>query len=215
MTSVLFLAPDHHDLPRQAALRRKDMAHVHESPLVMTAPLFVLAVGAVFAGYLMYEAFVGHDGAAFWNGALFAGAGESLRIWKTPTMCRPGWCWRRFVGVAGILRWPMPSISAPGIPGQIAGRFRALYLFLLNKWYFDELYDFGCSCVRASIWAANMPHGRAVDVGHHVPGVAVPVVPLRHRRPPDFQFVEYANGCPRSESPITWASTAFRCCSCC
>ena len=29
----------------------------------------------------------------------------------------------------------------PGIPVRLATRFRALYLFLLNKWYFDELYD--------------------------------------------------------------------------
>jgi NADH-quinone oxidoreductase subunit L len=29
----------------------------------------------------------------------------------------------------------------PGIPAWAALQFRALYLFLLNKWYFDELYD--------------------------------------------------------------------------
>ena len=28
-----------------------------------------------------------------------------------------------------------------GLPARLAPRFRALYLFLLNKWYFDELYD--------------------------------------------------------------------------
>jgi NADH-quinone oxidoreductase subunit L len=30
---------------------------------------------------------------------------------------------------------------APGIPGRLAITFRGIYLFLLNKWYFDELYD--------------------------------------------------------------------------
>ncbi|HAO56724.1 MAG TPA: NADH-quinone oxidoreductase subunit L, partial [Alphaproteobacteria bacterium] len=43
------------------------MSHIHESPLVMTVPLFVLAVGAIFSGWLGYELFVGHDMAAFWG----------------------------------------------------------------------------------------------------------------------------------------------------
>jgi NADH-quinone oxidoreductase subunit L len=30
---------------------------------------------------------------------------------------------------------------APGIPGQLAARFAGVHRFLLNKWYFDELYD--------------------------------------------------------------------------
>ena len=30
----------------------------------------------------------------------------------------------------------------PGLPGILSARLRWLYLFLLNKWYFDELYDF-------------------------------------------------------------------------
>lgn len=37
----------------------KTMAHVHESPVVMVAPLVVLAAGAIFAGALLYEPFVG------------------------------------------------------------------------------------------------------------------------------------------------------------
>ena len=32
-------------------------------------------------------------------------------------------------------------IRNPGLPGALAARFQGLYLFLLNKWYFDELYD--------------------------------------------------------------------------
>ena len=37
------------------------MSHVHESPPVMLAPLFVLAVGAVLAGFVFYEPFVAGD----------------------------------------------------------------------------------------------------------------------------------------------------------
>ncbi|MEE8351095.1 MAG: NADH-quinone oxidoreductase subunit L, partial [Rhodospirillales bacterium] len=42
---------------------------------------------------------------------------------------------------AGIALAYLFYLLAPSIPAMIAGRFRAVYLFLLNKWYFDELYD--------------------------------------------------------------------------
>jgi NADH-quinone oxidoreductase subunit L len=32
-------------------------------------------------------------------------------------------------------------VLRPGLPDALAARFRGLYLFLYNKWYFDELYD--------------------------------------------------------------------------
>ena len=43
------------------------MHHVHESPWVMLIPLFVLALGAIFAGYLFEELFVGDERAEFWR----------------------------------------------------------------------------------------------------------------------------------------------------
>jgi NADH-quinone oxidoreductase subunit L len=53
--------------------------------------------------------------------------------------------WVRFapliVGIAGFgLSW-LFYVLMPGVPGAIAAAFRPIYLFLLNKWYFDELYD--------------------------------------------------------------------------
>ena len=32
-------------------------------------------------------------------------------------------------------------IVLPSLPALVAARLRPVYLFLLNKWYFDELYD--------------------------------------------------------------------------
>lgn len=45
---------------------KKTMDHVHESPPVMLIPLYVLAVGALFAGIIFYQGFVGsaHHGEA-------------------------------------------------------------------------------------------------------------------------------------------------------
>jgi len=45
------------------------------------------------------------------------------------------------VGAIGIAAAYVLYIARPDIPGKIAGRFQGIYQFLLNKWYFDELYD--------------------------------------------------------------------------
>ena len=118
----------------------KTLAHVHESPMVMVLPLIVLAVGSVFAGFMMYDAFVGQDGAAFWNGAI-------LVLPEHPALENahhvPLWVKLAplVVGAAGISLAYFLYMFRPELPGQIAGRFQGLYQFLLNKWYFDELYD--------------------------------------------------------------------------
>jgi NADH-quinone oxidoreductase subunit L len=116
------------------------MEHVHESPPVMLIPLLVLAAGAVVAGFLFYPLFVGDHQEAFWNGAIYTAAhnhvlhdAHEVPAWVplAPTV----------VGLAGIALAYALYMLAPGIPGQLAARFAGLYRFLLNKWYFDELYD--------------------------------------------------------------------------
>jgi NADH-quinone oxidoreductase subunit L len=57
-----------HGKPRATA---DVMHHVHESPPVMLVPLFILAVGALFAGVIFHEYFVGHHYEDFWKTALF------------------------------------------------------------------------------------------------------------------------------------------------
>jgi NADH-quinone oxidoreductase subunit L len=116
------------------------MHHVHESPWVMLIPLFVLAAGAAFLGYLTEDWFVGADRVAFWKGAIEVlpghdsiGAAGSNPAYITylPLVAALG----------GIVVAYVCYMWRPGIPAATAMRFRALYLFLLNKWYFDELYD--------------------------------------------------------------------------
>jgi NADH-quinone oxidoreductase subunit L len=116
------------------------LGHVHESPRVMLWPLFVLAAGATVAGYLGYEAFVGHDAPGFWRESILVLQGhDSL----TRAHEVPAWVvWApTIVGVAGIGLAVLLYLVAPALPARIAGTFSALYRFLLNKWYFDELYD--------------------------------------------------------------------------
>jgi len=119
---------------------RKTMAHVHESPKVMIVPLLVLAAGATFMGYLGYESFVGHAAKAFWGEAILVleshpalEAAHQVPLWVKYLPLA--------VGAAGIGLAYVLYMLLPGLPGQIAARTQGLYRFLLNKWYFDELYD--------------------------------------------------------------------------
>ncbi|MEE8533371.1 MAG: NADH-quinone oxidoreductase subunit L, partial [Alphaproteobacteria bacterium] len=116
------------------------MAHVHESPKVMTIPLVLLAIGAVFAGVVgSGMGMVDADG-AFWRGSLFVLAERAV---LEAAHHVPAWVQLLPIAVAlaGIAVAYVMYMASPGLPAAVAGRFRPLYLFLLNKWYFDELYD--------------------------------------------------------------------------
>jgi len=84
--------------------------------------------------------FVGHHQTEFWRGAIknlashpAMDAAHHVPAWVvwTPTV----------VAASGIALAYILYMLAPGIPGALAKAFRPVYLFLLNKWYFDELYD--------------------------------------------------------------------------
>ncbi len=118
----------------------KTMAHVHESPLVMIAPLLVLAAGAAFAGLIAYEFFVGDKMTAFWSEAI-----KTLPAHDALAKAHHVPAWVKLaplvVGGLGIALACALYLWAPGLPAVIARRYKRIYQFLLNKWYFDELYD--------------------------------------------------------------------------
>jgi len=119
----------------------KTLAHVHESPKVMIVPLLVLAFGALFSGYLGYEYFVGDSMKSFWGDSIFVlpGTDPIEAAHHVPT-------WVKLlpivVAVVGILAAYYAYLMNRDLPGKLAARFQGTYKFLLNKWYFDELYDF-------------------------------------------------------------------------
>ncbi len=118
----------------------KTMSHVHESPKVMLVPLILLATGAVFAGMLGYDLFVGEGREGFWGEAILVlAANDSIEAGHHV----PSWVKLSplFIGAAGIaLAWVM-YILRPDLPAMVARTFRPIYLLFYNKWYFDELYD--------------------------------------------------------------------------
>ncbi|WP_372426802.1 NADH-quinone oxidoreductase subunit L [Salinarimonas chemoclinalis] len=112
----------------------------HESPLVMTIPLGILAVGALAAGFLFKESFVGDDWRQFWEGAIYTREGNTI---MEDFHYVPAWVvWSPFVAmVIGFALAFWMYIRDKSVPVRLAARHPVLYRFLLNKWYVDELYD--------------------------------------------------------------------------
>ncbi|MFC6490185.1 NADH-quinone oxidoreductase subunit L [Nitratireductor sp. GCM10026969] len=127
-----------HGKPRASA---DVMHHVHESPLVMLVPLFLLAAGALFAGVVFHEYFVGHDYDHFWKGTLFTLQENHIleEFHHVPLWVKLSPFVAMLLGLA--VAWHF-YIRSPETPKRLAAQHRGLYAFLLNKWYFDELYDF-------------------------------------------------------------------------
>jgi NADH-quinone oxidoreductase subunit L len=138
-----------HGTPRADA---HTMEHVHESPMTMWGPLVLLSVGAVFAGWLLHDMFIGDGQIAYWQGAIFNGPNNHVleQIERTPLLIG---LLPTATGLCGIALAYWFYMFSPGIPVRLAEQFRPVYLFLLNKWYFDELYDF--LFVRPAVWLAR------------------------------------------------------------
>ncbi|MFY7776863.1 MAG: NADH-quinone oxidoreductase subunit L [Elstera sp.] len=125
----------------------------HESPLVMLVPLFVLALGAIVSGYLGYNMFVGEGREHFWGTALSNASGHDTleHAHHVPLWVK---LLPLVMGVSGLgLSWVF-YVKSPHLPNQVATSFRGLYLFSLNKWFFDELYDL--IFVRPSLWLGRL-----------------------------------------------------------
>ncbi len=128
------------------------LSEIHESPLTMLIPLAVLAVGAMFAGIAFDHLFIGPDSKGFWHGSLGAIAGFGL---APQIEIYPEWVELAPMALTILgfgIAW-FYYILHPERPAQMAAKRGLLYLFLYNKWYFDELYDF--LFVRPAKWLGN------------------------------------------------------------
>jgi len=108
----------------------------HESPLTMLVPLFLLGIGALFAGFLFKETFIGNHSNDFWQTSIFfinEIKHDHIPLWLlliTPILV--------------VIAIPLSFyyyISNTKILEEIKNNTLPLYNFLLNKWYIDELYD--------------------------------------------------------------------------
>ena len=109
----------------------------HESPFVMLIPLVILAIGAIFAGVAFKELFIGNDGINyFWQDSIF--------FLKPLSTEHPPFWFLILTPILVILSIPIAYyffLKNKDLSEQIVKVNKPLYQFLINKWYFDELYD--------------------------------------------------------------------------
>jgi NADH-quinone oxidoreductase subunit L len=125
----------------------------HESPKAMLVPLALLAIGSIAAGWPFLSIFTGHDVEGFFRESLKFGtdnkileAMENLPLYISlaPTVMM----------IIGFLVAYQFYIRRPDLPEALARGQPVLYRFLLNKWYFDEIYDF--LFVRPAMWLGRL-----------------------------------------------------------
>jgi NADH-quinone oxidoreductase subunit L len=111
----------------------------HEAPLTMLIPIGILAAGSILAGFPFKELFAGNGVEEFFRESVkmhphvledMEGIPEWIKLVPTAMM------------VIGVYVSYVFYIRRPYIPVELARQHQMLYQFLLNKWYFDELYDF-------------------------------------------------------------------------
>ena len=113
------------------------LSKVHESPAVMLVPLLFLALGAIFAGYAFKDYFIGSQFIQFWNSSIF--------FLKEFVLLHPPLWFLLLTPILVLLAIPLSYYFFVKDKKSLDGFIeinKPLYNFLVNKWYFDELYDF-------------------------------------------------------------------------
>ncbi len=155
--------------------------HAHESPWVMTLPLGILGVGALFAGYLLYNTFVGSGVDAFFRGSIYLAA-ENHVLHDMHDMPKLIVLAPTFMMVIGFVIAFWFYVLDPQTPVRLAQALPGLYRFLLNKWYFDELYS--AAIIRPALWLGRLlwkrGDGTIID-GFGPDGIAARVVDVTGR----------------------------------
>ncbi|MDQ6988859.1 MAG: NADH-quinone oxidoreductase subunit L [Mariprofundaceae bacterium] len=123
-------------------------SHLHESPKVITIPLVILAVGAVVSGIwgvFMLDITNAEIVQGFFRDSIFVMdehnplitlALHGSHAWYHFAFTAPFWLAIGGIGLAYAMYFRETKM-----PAKIAATFPAIYTFLLNKWYWDEMYD--------------------------------------------------------------------------
>jgi NADH-quinone oxidoreductase subunit L len=132
---------------------RSHYDRAHESPRVVLIPLAVLAAGSILAGYPFKDLFAGEEIKDFFRGSLYFAQGNHIIedmhhvppwVAVAPTV---------MMALGFLVAWHF-YIRKPELPGELARQHEPLYRFLLNKWYFDEIYD--VLFVRTTLWLGRL-----------------------------------------------------------
>jgi NADH-quinone oxidoreductase subunit L len=150
--------------------------HAHESPMVMVIPLGVLAVGSVLAGMIWYDGFFGDSYKEFFGPSVFM-APDNHVLHDAHYVSKWVKASPFFAMLIGLALAYYFYIRSPGTPKALAERHPAVYQFLLNKWYFDEIYNF--LFVRPAMWVGRFlwkkGDGATIDGG--INGLSMGIIP--------------------------------------
>jgi NADH-quinone oxidoreductase subunit L len=154
---------------------REVLAHAHEPPWSMGLPLILLALGALLLGEVFAHLFIGAGQADFWRGSI---------VTHEATHEAPAWvAFAPTVAMAlGFATAWYFYITNPLVPFGLSKRFRGAYLFLLNAWYFDALYDtlFVRPAMRLGRFLWKTGDGTIID-GIGPDGVSARVIDIANR----------------------------------
>ena len=114
---------------------------IHESPKVMLFPLFILSIFTIFSGVFFVDYFMYHDYQYLWQSSIYLSENNHVieSIHYVPK-------WVKYsplvMMVIGLITAVIFYLLYPKVPKFLSSKFNPLYKFLLNKWYFDEIYEF-------------------------------------------------------------------------
>jgi NADH-quinone oxidoreductase subunit L len=111
--------------------------HPHESPWTMLVPLILLALGAVFAGFVFHHAFIEEE--AFWNGSIFYNEHLIHAMHEVPLLVKLS---ATIVMLLGFTIAWYGYIRNTSFPAMVAEQLGPVYRFVYRKWMFDELYHY-------------------------------------------------------------------------
>jgi len=113
---------------------------IHESPRVMLFPLVILSILTIFSGIYFADYFMSHDYQFLWQSSIYLSENNHVieSIHYVPK-------WVKYsplvMMILGLITASIFYLIYPNIPKFLSTQFNFLYRFLLNKWYFDEIYE--------------------------------------------------------------------------
>ena len=112
----------------------KTYYHAHESPLVMTVPLFILAIGSIFSGIFFADYFIGYYKKEFWDNAILLTESSHKYLPLTQSLIS------KSAVAIGILVCVLIYSNNLNRAKNLSYNLDPLYSLSKNKWYVDELY---------------------------------------------------------------------------
>jgi len=137
---------------------------IHESPKIMLFPLIILSIFTIFSGIYFADYFMSHDYQYLWQTSIFLSENnhviESIHYVPKWVKYSP-----LFMMILGLIIASIFYLFYPKIPKLLSTKFNPLYKFLLNKWYFDEIYEliFVRNASRLGNFLSNFGDKRVID----------------------------------------------------